>query len=808
LRSGYTALLVASLIVILSSPVFLVSNGGMAATDNPDLVQEASSSLAGEVVLFDEAHTAGGSSLMTVGNTSLMAWILEENGYQADMNFDQHIDSGILTGVDIFVLMFPMVALTAGEVTALHDFVTAGGGLLLIGTDYSTTWGFNSTNLNPVSEEYGITFNLDAWLGSTIDLTAHQLTQDVSSIHVNYDYKLRACSMTVESPATVIASGAGNPIVAVAEAGAGRVVAVSAAAPFTMYRTLLTWQTEDDDLFQFTLNIADWLVGNSPRKVVVPDTAVITLGSGPSLTPSEYDSYEPYVGMIHEHSTHSDGQSTVEEDVWAGLTRGLDFMILTDHSYEIEPASGRGGITGALEARSYCQEHQLGVEQFIGAELSRGHHTTGFPLTENIYTDSQQEMVLGIHAQGGIAMLCHPTIAAQYQDTYVKMEEYGYDGIEVDNSGYIHGILDEGYNWPFYGASDYHLADDIGRVLNAVFVNSTSGPDGRLSAADVVDAILNKRVVIIDHDNDMIYGQKVWVDKYLESVDEAEDALTAAQSAVGALPSDIEGTSLAELYLRDAELAFDYGCVGKTIQAATSAASTEASQIWINPIASDPRVIDPSESFTITLNVTNLGAASVQFNSSAFRSLGSNLNDVSEVVSVGADSSYLWEKDGESSEQGLVLLAINLMEFDKENLTSVYYAVGGLIDANPTVLADESMVTISLLLNRGDFRFLKNATIIYDDGSGLQTASASIKATTIDFTLGPYTQSTNITYHFLVCDKYGGRFELSEHTYTAAATTTGGGGGTPLSPLILVGAIGGTVAVIAIVVFLGRRRGA
>jgi hypothetical protein len=807
LRSRLTALIVISFIAILSSPVFLVSNGDLTATYSPSPEPQAAPSQAGEMVLFDEAHTAGGSSLITVGNASLMAWILEEHGYETDMNFNQDLDSEILAGVDVLVLMFPMVPLTTGEVTAVHDFVSAGGGLLLVGTDYSTTWGFNSTNLNAVSEEYGITFNLDAWLGTTLDFTAHHLTQDVSSINLNYDFKLRACSMTVESPATVIVTGAGNAIVAVAEAGAGRVVAVSSAAPFTMYRTLLTWQTEDDDLFQFTLNIADWLVGNSPRKVVVPDTAVITIGSGPSLSPSVLDSYEPYVGIIHEHSTHSDGQSTVEEDVWAGFTRGLDFMILTDHSYEIASPSGRGGITGALEARSYCEEHQLGVEQFIGAELSRGHHTTGFPLTENIYTDNQQDMVLGIHAQGGIAMLCHPTIAAQYQDTYVKMEEYGYDGIEVDNSGYIHGILDEGYNWPFYGASDYHLADDIGRVVNAVFVNSTSGPDGRLSIDDVVDAILNKRIVIIDHDNDMIYGQKVWVDKYLESVDEAEDALTAAEIAVGGIPSDVEGTSLAELYLRDAELAFDYGCVGKAIQAATSAASLQASQLWIRPIASDPRVLDPSESFTITLNVTNFGSASVQFNSSAFRHLGSSLNDVSEVVTVGAESSLLWEKDGEAVEQGLVLLAINLMEFDNENLTSVYYAIGGLIDADPTVLEDESIVTLSMPLNRGDFRFLQNATITYDDGSGPQTVSAAIKASTIDAILGPYSESTNITYHFLVCDKYGGRFELSEHIYTAAATTTGGGGGTPLSPLVLVGAIGGTVAVIAIVVFLGRRRG-
>lgn len=804
----YTAFIAVSLIVILSSPVLLYSNGGVATASNLDIAGEAAPSQAGHMVLFDEAHTARGSSLLTVGNASLMAWILGEHGYETDMNFDQQLDSGILSGFDVFVLMFPMVALTPSEVTALHDFVAAGGGLLLVGTDHSTTWSFNSTNLNAVSEEYGITFNLDAWLGPTVDLSAHHITQDVSSIHVNYDYKLRACSMAVESPATVIGTGAGNPIVAVTEAGAGRVAAVSSAAPFTMYRTLLGWQTENDDLFQFTLNIFDWLVGNSPRKVSVPDTAIITIGSGPSLSPSEYESYEPYVGIIHDHTTHSDGRSTVEEMVWTGYTIGLDFMILTDHSYEAPTPSERGGVTGALAAKAYCKTHQLDIEQFIGAELSRGHHTTGFPLTENIYTDNQQGMVDGIHAQGGMATLCHPTISAGYLDTYTKLDHYGYDAIEVDNGGYIHGILDEGYIRPFYGASDYHEAADVGRLVNVVFVSSTSGVDGRLAVEDVVDAILNKRIVIVDHDNDLIYGQQVWVDKYLDSVEEAEDALVVARSAVESLPSDIDGTSLATLYLRDAEVAFSFDCVRKTLQGAMSAITSEASELWINAISPDPRVLDRNEIFTLSLNVTNLGVASREFNSSVFRRLGSTVDVVSETVSVGSEESVIWNKTVVASEGGLALLAINLMEFDSVNLTPIVYIIAGLVDADPIFYPDESAVTIAIPINRGDSRFIKNATLYYDDGSGPKSIPATIRFMTIEGELGPYPDDTVITFHFLVHDKYGGVFELSEHSFTVGATTSPtGNGGTPLDPAILLGAIGGTIAVIAVIVLIGRKRG-
>jgi hypothetical protein len=502
--------------------------------------------------------------------------------------------------------------------------------------------------------------------------------------------------------------------------------------------------------------------------------------------------------------------------VWEGLTKGLDFMVLTDHSYEDPVPTGRDGISGALAARAYSEEHGLDIEQFIGAELSHGHHTSGFPLTENIWASTQEEMVGGIHAQGGIATLCHPTIGAQYMDTYTKFDYYGYDAIEVDNSGFIHGILEEGYFRAYYGASDGHSPEFVGKVVNVMFVNSTSGPDGRLAAEDVVDAILNRRVVIVDKVVDMVYGQKVWVDKYLETYEEAETALEDARTVVDALVGISKGLPIASFYLQEAEVALSFGGVGKALEAANSALTPEAGSLWIDPIAPVSRVVSPNQRFTLTLNLTNTGTNPVQFNSSVFRSVGSSVDVVTDLVSIPSSETLLWNKTVQSTEQGLSLLAINLKEFNNSNLTAVAYIIGSVVDAQPEITTDvaeeESTLTVSLPISRGDFRFLKNATLLYNDGSGVTSKSASIRGTTIDVSLGPYPVNTSVTYRFLIHDEYGGVFELSEHSYTvgAEASTTNPsptGVGTLLTPVILIGAIGGTVAVIAVIVMLGKRRG-
>ncbi|TFH01805.1 MAG: hypothetical protein E4H14_18225, partial [Candidatus Thorarchaeota archaeon] len=752
--------------IILASQMMLV-NGPTVTTSEITQQEGNIVSQSGYTILFDEAHAGSSSAAMTIGNSSFLGWMLEEHGYTCEMNFDQLFDSGILSGIDALILMFPMIALTSAEVTAVHDFVEAGGDLLLVGTDDSNTWFFSPTNLNAVSQTYGITFNMDGWLGVTTDLTSHHLTQDVSSIHSNLDYKLRGCTLGVESPATTVVQFQGNPVVAVSEAGTGKVAAVGALAPFTQYRQGTTWQVEKNDLWQFSLNIFDWFAGVAPRKVNVTDTAIITIGPGPSLSPAELENYGSYTGIIHEHTTHSDGQGTPMEMTWAAYTRGLDYIVMTDHSYEVPILEGRtGGITGALACRDITEDNGLNMETFIGAELSHGQHSLAFPLTSNIIASTQTEMIEGAHAQGAMITFCHPTISAQYMDAYSKWDAYGYDAIEVDNSGYTDGLFDEGYTRPFYGASDFHNPDRIGQVVTVAFVETPSGPDGKLADTDLVDAILNKRIVIVDSVTNFIYGQKVWVDRYLELMVEAETEIDNAQDAIDLVSVTSNQTLLADLYLRDAEIRLNYGNPSGAIKAALEAETNEALGITLEIINPVPRVRDPLENYILSLNITNNLGQGVEFNTTIFRTLEVTVDTINEMAIVPSGSSSLLNKSQECGDTGYVLTAFNLHGFNTtSSLSPTFFGVGGLInpgtfDAEYAVGYSGTNVTGIFPINRGDIRFLTSGILFYSVGDGWQNVSMSIKTVTIEATVGPYLKGTVVSWWGVVYDMFGGEFEI------------------------------------------------
>jgi len=805
--------------VILASQAIVANGPGITASETTQQKNDVISQV-GYTILFDEAHTSLGSASMTPGNSSYLGWMLEENGYDCEMNFDQLLDSGILGTVDALILVFPMVSLTTNEITAVHDFVEAGGDLLLIGTDDSDSWHFSSANLNPVSEIYGITFNMDSWLATTTNLIAHHLTQDVSSIHSNMDYKLKGCTLNVVSPATTVATYQGNPVAAVSEAGTGKVVAVGALAPFLQYRDSDNWQVELDDLWQFSLNIFDWFAGVTPRKVNVPETAIITIGPGPSLSPAELDNYSAYTGIIHDHTTHSDGQGTPMEMTWAAYTRGMDFMVMTDHSYDVPITEGRtGGITGALACRDITEGNGLNLEIYIGAELSHGQHSMAFPLTSNVIASTQTEMVEGAHAQGAMIALCHPTISAQYMDAYSKWDAFGYDAIEVDNSGYTHGLMDEGYTRPFYGASDYHNPDRVGDVVNVAFVENPSGPNGKLTDMDLVSAILEKRIVIVDFQSDLIYGQKVWVDRYLELKAEAETEISNAEDAIDLVSITSNQTLLADLYLRDAVTGLHYGNPARAIRASLEAQTIEALGITIeiaNPI---PRILDPLENYILSLNITNNIGQGVEFNTTIFRTLEVTVDTINEMAIIPSGSSILLNKSQECGDTGYVLTAFNLHDFNTTSyLSPTLFGVGGLIhdgSFNPeyTIGYSGTNVTGMVPINRGDIRFLTSATFFYNDGDGWKNISMSIKTVTIEVTIGPYLKGTVIDFWGVAYDIFGGAFVIEGYPFMITSdpleptSNNGPGGGIPIDPILLAVIGGSIVVVIMIVVIVMKKRG-
>ncbi len=58
------------------------------------------------------------------------------------------------------------------------------------------------------------------------------------------------------------------------------------------------------------------------------------------------------------------------------------------------------------------------------------------------------------------------------------------------------------------------------------------------------------------------------------------------------------------------------------------------------------------------------------------------------------------------------------------------------------------------------------ATLVYDDGSGIQNKTGSVRTVTIETTLGPYSKGTSITFYYVVYDDFGGVFVLAEGSFT------------------------------------------
>lgn len=818
----HSKILIVSLFLVLFTVPALFSTGPVTTATNETPVKVTQISQTGHKILFDEVHNALGSSTFIPGNASLFAWILEEHGYDTDMNFDQQLDSGILAGVDVLILFFPMVALTAGEVTSVNSFVQAGGGLLLVGTDSNPTWQYSSVNLNAISQTYGITFDTDtedSWIATATDMVTHHVTQDVSSIHSNVDYKLRGTTLTVESPATTIIENDGSPVAAVSEYGSGRVVCVGALAPFIHYRKAMQWQVENDDLFQFSLNIADWLVDISPRKVSVPERAVITVGPGPALSPTELDDYNAYTGIMHDHTTHSDGSDSPQDMLWAGISRGLDFMLMTDHSYEGANPLGVGGITGALAMKAIAEQKNLDIEIFAGAELSRGIHAMAFPLTENIYTAVETEKISGAHAQGAIISLCHPSISAPYMAAYELFDSYGYDSIEVTCDGFSHGLWDEGFTKNFYGASDGHSFEDIGHILNIAFVDQPTGPDGRLADVDLVDAVMNKRIVIVDKTTNILYGQQIWVDRYIELMDLAETEIDSATAIVES--ADGEGATLAELYLEDARIAYNMGSPKRAFYAASNASSTEALDISIDAVSPpEPRFLYPSTNHNLTLNVSSTNSDTIQFNMTRYFVRGLSAGLSNEIVVVPSNGHTNWTTDITMPLVGYTAMVFNLHDFNTtSNLAPLIYGVGVLTNTGGHFEIERDVngtyVTSMFAIARADIRFLSSVQGFYDDGSGWKNETVPVRTVTIEGTIGPYLRGTVITYYLIVYDIFGGVFVSPEGQYTVTtdplepttSTTTDPGTPIEIDPVLLLGVTGGGIAVIVVVVFLNKRKG-
>jgi len=753
--------------------------------------------------------------MWTPGNASMFGWLLEEKGYNVTTNWNSSLDSGILLGYGILCLFFPMIPLTVGEVSAVQSFVDSGGGLLLVGVDYTTAgWKYTPANLNPVSSSYGIVFNNDTLLGRSLrssgEISNHNVTLDVLSLHSSCD-QLTGCSLNVASPAVSLATIKGKSVLAVSQSGSGRVVAVGSPAPFIEYRHDRGWQVSKDDHFQLTLNIIDWLAGNAHRLVEPLGTAIFRVGAGPSLNSTEIEQYTLFDGVIHDHTTVSDGGDTPPDMVVAGLSASLDFFVVTDH---VHMTVGQEGIYGALAAKAYAQTFGLECPVIVGAELSSIQHTIGFPLTANIYTLNQSEGVNSIHAQGGIAGMAHPTMDASEIPVWEAFDTLGYDAFEVTNDGFFQALGESCYSRSFYGASDSHGASGLGYIRDVAFVKNPTGPGGTISGLDLADAVVNRRIVVLDLVNDMIFGQAVWVNRFLEVWNEAETAINNTQSQIESLESGNVSLGLSRMYLQKAESAMEWWNPCAALKAADDALLQTVEGLDLATTAPNLGVVDAKGDVALSIKLTNRHDYGVKLNATPFVNRNMVPDNPSTSIPASPLSTQITSVTGKAAYFGYLNLMVNLHDFNTtEKPGALIMHMGGIISNISMTISNSSQgtaFTIKLIVHRGDNVMITSAKLRYNNGT-LYTANLVYDGEGYGLTVGPYKPSVNVTFEFLVDDILGnsfiidgGIYHILQNVTTTVTTTSTVAPGLGLETIAII-VVGAAAALLVIVVLLRKR---
>lgn len=134
-------------------------------------------------------------------------------------------------------------------------------------------------------------------------------------------------------------------------------------------------------------------------------------------------------GVLHIHSTYSDGEFTLEELREIFVAAGCRFACITDHADAFDAAK-------VAEYVRECGERSDAAFQFIpGLEYTCENrmHVLGYGATSLIAFRDPQAVFLQIKAIGGVSAIAHPR-----NEAFTWIESFATlpDGIEVWNSKY------------------------------------------------------------------------------------------------------------------------------------------------------------------------------------------------------------------------------------------------------------------------------------------------------------------------------------------------------------------------------------
>jgi len=195
-------------------------------------------------------------------------------------------------------------------------------------------------------------------------------------------------------------------------------------------------------------------------------------------------------GVLHVHSTFSDGEAPLERVVQTLKSAGMDFVAMSDHAevFSQERMQDYVALCAALSGPSF---HVIPGLEFA---LKGGTiHILGYGITRRVHATSMEQLVDEIHDAGGIAVLAHPPLGSINLIGAIKGK---LDGIEVWNGRYdgtfapradsfqlLRRIQTLNVKAAAYGGIDLHK---IGQARKPVYVEVSAQ---KLERAEIMSAL-------------------------------------------------------------------------------------------------------------------------------------------------------------------------------------------------------------------------------------------------------------------------------------------------------------------------------